>query len=184
MNLFFRLMVVFIRARLSKSRISIIDEARLNYRVWLTDQDMFMHMTNSRYLSFSDLGTINYIVRTGSWAVLRKKGWFPVICAQSMIVTRMLTTPQKFTLVSSVTGWTDTYVGLSHKFYHKERVHAEVRVIARFASRDKTKVSPQAMIDEVGEVLISPDLPEDYLKMIQSIEQARQNSSAGSENST
>ncbi|MCF6328684.1 MAG: thioesterase family protein [Henriciella sp.] len=184
MNLFFRLMVVFIRAKLSRHRISIIDEARLNYRVWLTDQDMFMHMTNSRYLSFSDLGTINYIVRTGSWAVLRKKNWFPVICAQSMIVTRMLTTPQKFTLVSKITGWTDTYVGLSHKFYHKGRVHAEVRVIARFASRDKTKVSPQAMIDEVGEVLTSPDLPEAYVSMIASIEQARQKSSTASRIST
>ena len=184
MNLFFRLLVVFIRASFSKPRISIIDEARLNYRVWLTDQDMFMHMTNSRYLSFSDLGTINYIVRTGSWKVLRKNNWFPVICAQSMIVTRMLTTPQKFTLVSKITGWTDTYVGLSHKFYHKDRVHAEVRVIARFASRDKTKVSPQAMIDEVGEVLTSPDLPEAYVRMINSIEQARLDSSPVTARST
>jgi len=179
-NLFLRLLVVFIRASFSKQRIGILDEARLSYRVWLTDQDMFAHMTNSRYLSFSDLGTINYIMRTGSWKILRKRRWFPVICAQSMTISRMLTTPEKFEIVSKITGWTDTYVGLSHKFYRDEREHAEVRVIARFASKDKSKVPPQAMIDAVGSDITSPVLPAEFIAMIEDLEQARARSKAQS----
>ena len=173
MNLFLRLLVVFFRGTFSRRRIGLLDPASLDYRVWLTDQDMFMHMTNSRYLSFSDLGTINYIIRTGCWKILRRKNWYPIICAQTMVVSRMLTTPQKFRLTTRITGWTDTYVGLSHTFVCKGRQHAEVRVIARFMSRDKTKVTPQAMIDEVGEKITSPALPEPYLRMIADIEAAR-----------
>ncbi len=179
MNLFLRLILVFIRASLSKQRVALLDETRLRYRVWLTDQDMFAHMTNSRYLSFSDLGTINYIMRTGCWSILRKRGWFPVICAQSMVISRMLKTPQKFEIVTKTTGWTDTYVCLSHKFYREGRQHAEVRVIARFTSKDKTKVSPQAMMDALGDEIDSPQLPAPYQAMIKDIEQARSRARQG-----
>jgi len=178
-NLFLRLILVFIRASLSKQRFGILDETRLRYRVWLTDQDMFAHMTNSRYLSFSDLGTINYIMRTGCWSILRKRGWFPVICAQSMVISRMLKTPQKFEVVTKITGWTEAYVGLSHKFYRQGHQHAEVRVIARFASKDKSRVSPQAMIDATGGKVDSPQLPAPYLAMIEDIEQARTRAKQG-----
>jgi len=165
--------IVFLRASFSKERIGILDEARLKYRVWLTDQDMFAHMTNSRYLSYSDLGTINYIMRTGCWPILKKRRWYPVICGQSMVISRMLTAPQKFEIVTQITGWDDTYVGLSHKFYRDKREHAEVRVIARFASRDKTKVRPQEMIDAVGSKIEFKPLPPIYKAMVEDIEAGR-----------
>lgn len=173
MNLFLRLMIVFIKASFSRERIGILDPSVLKYRVWLTDQDMFAHMTNSRYLSFSDLGTINYIMRSGCWPILRKRGWFPVICGQSMIISRMLKTPQTFVIVTQITGWTDTYVGLSHRFLRQGREHAEVRVIARFAARDKSTVTPQAMIDAVGSDVVSPQLPQAYLDLIDDVEAGR-----------
>ena len=173
MNLFFRLLVVFFRATFSRQRIDVLDQACLTYRVWLTDQDMFMHMTNSRYLSFSDLGTINYIMRSGFWKILRRRGWFPVISGQTMIISRMLTSPQKFEIITKITGWTDTYVCISHTFMRRARQHAEVRVIARFASRDKSIVTPQALIDAVGTHIDSPELPAVYLSMIEEAEAAR-----------
>ena len=50
MNLFFRRLWVYLRANLSPKTAPVDTEFRLNFRVWLTDQDMFLHMTNSRYL--------------------------------------------------------------------------------------------------------------------------------------
>lgn len=173
MNLFFRLLIVFIRARMSKQKIGATEPVKIDFRVWLTDQDMFMHMTNSRYLSFSDLGTINYMVRAGFWKILRKKGWFPVICAQSMVITRMLDTPNKFQLVTKIIGWTDTYVCISHKFIYRNRQHAEVSVVARFASRDKQLVVPQNLIDASGQTLTSPELPAAFLALIKDVETRR-----------
>ncbi len=173
MNLFLRLFMVFLRARFARKRIGLLDESKLNFRVWLTDQDMFMHMTNSRYMSFSDLGTVNYIIRCGAWKALQKRGWYPVICAQKMTISRMLKTPQKFTLVTRITGWNDTYVALSHAFMHKGQQHAEVRVIARFASRDKKRVAPQDMVDAVGSNAIRPELSTDALVLIEELESRR-----------
>ncbi len=173
MNLFARLIVVFIRALLSKQRIILLNETRLTYRVWLLDQDMFAHMTNSRYLSFSDLGTINHIIRIGSWPVLRKRGWIPVICGQSMVISRMLSMPEKFELVTKIVAWTDAYVCLSHKFIRGETEHAEVQVIAKFAARDKSKVRPQEMVDAIGLDLVSPELPDSFAHLIARVEACR-----------
>ncbi|GAB5458208.1 MAG: thioesterase family protein [Henriciella sp.] len=173
MNLFFRLMIVFIRALMSKKQAGLFDPAKLTFRVWLTDQDMFMHMTNSRYLSFSDLGTINFMVRAGFWKILRKRNWFPVICAQSMVITRMLDTPNKFQIVTKIIGWTDTYVCISHNFMYQGRQHAEVRVVARFASRSKKPVFPQDLIDAAGQSHVSPPLPDAFLTMVKDVEEKR-----------
>ncbi|MEM9054006.1 MAG: acyl-CoA thioesterase [Pseudomonadota bacterium] len=173
MNLFLRLMLLFIRAQFSSKKEALVKPYKLTFRVWLTDQDMFMHMTNSRYLSFSDLGTINFIIRSGSMKQLNKNGWYPVICGQTMSVSRMLKTPQAFVVTSQIMGWTEKYVGIRHTFERKGKVHAEVNVIARFASRDRKPVTPQQMVDAVNWTGETPELPELYLDLIDRVEAGR-----------
>lgn len=173
MNLFFRLVAMFIEAAFSKHRIGMLDEVKRSYRVWLTDQDMFAHMTNSRYLSFGDLGTLNYIIRSNFWPGLRKNGWFPVICGQTMVVSKMLRTPQKFDVVTNVVGWDETYVGLRHSFMRGGKQYAEVRVIARFASSKGGGVSTVTVLDAMPFHYDSPDFPPEYLELIRTVETAR-----------
>lgn len=173
MNLFFRMILVFIRASLRKSSIDVLGKATLKFRVWLTDQDMFAHMTNSRYMSFSDLGTINFIMRSGCWNEMRKRGWYPVICAQSMTVSRMLKFPQRFEVKTNLVGWNDTYVGISHTFIRDDRTHAQVNVLARFASRDRKRIKPQDMINAVGSEALSPEIPAVFQQLIEEAESAR-----------
>ncbi|MEM9937787.1 MAG: thioesterase family protein [Pseudomonadota bacterium] len=172
MNLFFRLVFMFIQAFSSKERIGMLDEAKRSYRVWLTDQDMFAHMTNSRYLSFGDLGTLNYIIRSGFWSGLRKNGWFPVVCGQTMVISKMLKTPQKFDVVTNVVGWDSTYVGLRHRFMRGDKQHAEVRVVARFAG-GKGGVSTETVLDAMPFHYDSPDFPPEFLELISTVEAAR-----------
>ena len=45
MNLFFRLIGVVIAALLRKEDTELLGTTKLKFRVWLTDHDMFMHMT-------------------------------------------------------------------------------------------------------------------------------------------
>ncbi len=173
MNLFLRLLKLFIGSFFAGPKVRLLDQTEMNFRVWLTDQDMFAHMTNSRYLSFSDLGTINYILRTKSWNALRSRGWHPVICGQTMYIARMLTFPEKFKLTTRVVGWDEKYVGLLHEFYSKRGKTAEVKVIARFASRDRTKVTPQQMVDIVDPDAKNPGLDEEFVRLIDRLEAAR-----------
>ena len=173
MNLFFRLLGIFLRSFFAGKHVGLLDQTVLRFRVWITDQDMFMHMTNSRYLSFGDLGTINYILRTGSWSQLRKRGWFPVICGQTMVISRMLSFPQKFELRSRVTGWDDSYVGLLHEFYAKGRKTAEVKVVAKFASTDRTPVTPAQMVELIDPGAVNPGLDQDFKDLITRIKLGR-----------
>ena len=173
MNLFFRLLGVIITALFRKQDTDLLGTTKLNFRVWLTDQDMFMHLTNSRYLSFSDLGTINYIVRIGYMSVFRDRGWTPVICAQTMNVSRMLKTPQDFEVHTRLTGWDDTYIGLQHSFIRKGKSHAEVYVIARLAGRDGSRPTPHDLVAAGGKTEKSPPLPKPFLELIEKAEAAR-----------
>jgi acyl-CoA thioesterase FadM len=172
-NLFFRLVWVFLKASFAKTQIDVTGSAVLKFRVWLTDQDMFAHLTNSRYMSFSDLGTINFIIRSGFWGVMRKRGWFPVICAQSMTISRMLKTPQAFEVTTQIVGWNETYVGISHTFTRHGNVHAQVNVLARFTSGKRKKIAPQDVIEAAGSDAQSPEIPDAFARLILQIDTAR-----------
>ena len=173
MNLFFRLLFVFIRASLAKEKVSLLDAVHLRSRVMLTDQAMFAHMTNSRYFSFSDLGVINYIVRTGFWPKLRKRGWFPVVCAESVVFARMLRWRDRFVITTRLVAWTDTYICLQHDFTRQDKATATVRIVARFASRKRDRVTMDDVIELLAVDQTSPPLPEVFARMIDDIEAAR-----------
>ena len=173
MNLFLRLLVTFIRASLSREKPGFLDTTRIRSRVMLTDQDMFAHMTNSRYFSFSDLAVINYIVRTGAWPKLRRKGWFPVVAAETVVFASMLRAHQAFEVTTRLVGWTDTFICIEHRFLRDGTETARVRLIARFASRKNERVSVDQVRDLLGITDASPPLDEAFLALLADVESAR-----------
>lgn len=170
MNLFFRLLLVFIRAHFSKKDADVFDETEIRSRVMLTDQDMFAHMTNSRYFSFSDLAITNYIIRTNCWARLRKRGWVPVVVAESVTISKMLKAHQAFSVKTRLVGWDDRYICLEHDFIRDAQKTARVRIVARFASSKKgERVMMADVLELLGVERQSPPLPEPYLRLIEDI---------------
>ncbi|WOR13679.1 thioesterase family protein [Hyphomonas sp. FCG-A18] len=174
MNLFFRLVRIFLAALFSKKDGGITDLYKLKFSVWLTDQDMFAHMTNSRYFSFSDLGTINFIIRSNCWGTMRKRGWIPVILSEKVIVGKMLKFPQAFELETQITCWDDTYVAIQHKFVRKGRTHATVELVAKFAATDRSFVNPEMVLKAVGHDVTSPPLTKTFIELRDDIIAARQ----------
>lgn len=140
MNLFFRRLWVFLRAQLSSKNGVFTNVFSLNFRVWLTDQDTFLHLTNSRYLSFSDLGRMNMLIRTGIWGLLRDESWELVVCSQTRTIARMLKSPQTFEMACQITGWTDDYLAICHRFQRGEKIHAEVNTLMTVQGSDGAAV--------------------------------------------
>lgn len=173
MNLFVRLVIVFIRASMAKTRMTLFDTTRIRSRVRLTDQDMFAHMTNSRYFSFSDLAVINYIVRTDSWPKLRKRGWFPVVCAESVVFARMLRWRDRFEISTRLVSWDGTYMCLQHDFANGEKHIATVRIVSRFASRKRDKVTMDDVKSLLGVTRAAPPMPDEFEAMICDVENSR-----------
>ena len=169
MNLFFRRIWVLLVASLSSKRGELNRPYILKYRVWLTDQDMFMHMTNSRYLSFSDLARLNLLIRTGLNMALRKNGWRLEICGQTRTLTRMLKAPQAFDMTCEIEGWTKSHIAFNHKFQRRGSTHAAVNTLMRVTNSAGETIPPQQLIDTINWTSTSPDLPEYFSGLAQEI---------------
>lgn len=173
MNLFFRFVIAALRARFSP-RTHINDVHVQSFRVWIGDQDMFQHMTNSRYTSFTDLAVINYLLRTGLWNAMRKRRWTPVIVYKNVRINKMLSFPQRFEVHTRIAAWVGEYALLSHDFVRRGKTTATSLTIGRFIGGRKDRPN----IDDVlaGLNLSDYDHPEPspwFLDQIEQIETAR-----------
>lgn len=129
-----------------------------------------MHMTNSRYLSFSDLARLNLLLRSGMMNVLRRNKWKLEICAQTRTITRMLKTPNAFQMSCEVQGWSDKHIAFNHEFKRRGRVHAAVNTLMRVTDADGNEVAPQRLIDALNWSKASPKLSELFLGLAQELE--------------
>lgn len=173
MNLLLRLLWITFRARLADPHSPLTAPIIRRFRVWLTDQDMFLHMTNSRYLSFSDLGRVDLFTRTRLNRLLRQKGWRTSISAQTMTINRMLKTPNAFDLETRVHGWNDQFLVVEQTFLRKGRNHATVATLLEIQDETGDAVPPQALAGLFSPELESPNLPKAFIDLIESTRKSR-----------
>lgn len=166
MNLFFRFLRIFLPAFFTKKRTGLMDVHTIRSSVWIGDQDPLGHMTNSRYSSFTDLGTMNYMGRTGALMTYRKRGWSPIVQHESITFYRMMKFPQKFELTTQLVGWEDCYICFRHRFHSKGKLIAESRMVARLVGRRRQKVTTDMALEAMGLDLTSPPLSQRYLDAI------------------
>ena len=172
MNLLFRLLWIMLRARLSSKTAAPQDIVRLNLHVWLTDQDMFMHMTNSRYLSFGDLGRVDALIRTGLRRALDQQGWQAEICAQTMTINRMLKFPNRFTLETQIHAWNDRYIAIGQTFLRRGRNHATVNTVLQIQTESGDTVPPADLFAQLEANATSPAMPETFEALIAQLRDA------------
>ena len=116
MNLWLRLMWLFLTAR-NRSRLNLPgDISRLNFRVWLHDLDLSLHMNNGRYLTLMDLGRLDVLARSGLWRALVKNAWTPIASAITIRYRRELRPFQKFRLETRLVTWDTTLVVMEQTF--------------------------------------------------------------------
>jgi acyl-CoA thioesterase FadM len=123
MNLIFRLVWMFITARLGAPR-DPLSENRMTFRCWPTDLDVNMHMTNSRYHSFTDLVRIDLVIRSGAWKRLRAEGLYPVLGSATMRFRRSIGPFQKFVVTARVLSWDARWIYIEHRLITGQDVAA------------------------------------------------------------
>ena len=175
MNLFLRLAWVWLRAVFSGPHKPLTRPRQLGFSVRLTDQDMFMHMTNSRYLSFSDLGRVDIAMRTKLSRALKRKGWRTEICGQGMTINRMLKAPKSFQLETQICGWDEHYLAISQIFLRGGKNHASVNTLLKVHDKSGNLIAPQLLIDLVEPGLSSPALPGRLNQLIEQTDSAASN---------
>jgi len=161
MNLLFRLLWILFQRR-KQPRCGAFDTLRVRSRVFPNDLDLNMHVNNGRYLSFADLGRVDWFFRSGAWDVARKQGFIPVIGDVNARFIRQLKAFDRFYVESRLLGWDEKWAFLEHKILdHENRVAALIVIRGMFWSKKKGGLSPEDLIAATGQGhLESPTLPE------------------------
>jgi acyl-CoA thioesterase FadM len=122
---------------------------------------MFRHMTNSRYFSLTDVCIIDYMLQTGAWPVLEKRGWLPVVVYEDLVFKKMLRWPQAFIVRTQLLGWDANTVVIRHVFERAKDgvVTTEGFTISRFISKTGERIETARVVEALAISAPPPALP-------------------------
>lgn len=157
--MFFRLLWLSLRTRRGP-RIQPTDVARTAFRVWPTDLDVLMHMNNGVYLSIMDLARIDLMARSGAWARLRKRGYYPVVVSSTITYRKSLEPWQRFEVETAIIGLDGKAGYVEQRFVRGGEIHARAIVKARFLAKSGGTVPMDELAELFGLDLAAHPLPE------------------------
>ncbi len=165
MNLYLRLLITWLRARL-KPVIRPGDTIELSLRVLPNDLDVNGHMNNGRYMTITDLALIEYFTRAGFLAVAWKRGWRPMLGGSMISFRRALKPFTTYTLRFTVQCWDERWNYMRFEFVRDGEVmalgHAKGAVVGR-----KGIVSSGEAYAAMGLDAASPAFPASVLAWIE-----------------
>tara|TARA_R110002094_G_scaffold46837_8_gene58464 strand:+ start:1387 stop:1938 length:552 start_codon:yes stop_codon:yes gene_type:complete len=173
MNLFVRFVYVLIAALRRQSSVAPLEPTRLRLRVWITDPSFSKKVPLHRIRSYTDLATINSVIRIGLGRIVRRNGWLPIIQAEAIRHTGALHFAQKFEIVTSIVGWQDNYVCYVHEIFTADQRVATSAMLARIIGRKGSAVLISDIARELGAPERSPALDPGFLDMIKESERCR-----------
>src|SRR6478609_11752451 len=158
MSLFLRLLLLVLSAPL-RPRCELFQPVRKGFRVWPTDLDVLLHVNNGVYLSLLDVARVDLLLRSGLGSKLWRKGWYPVVAAETIRFRRSLQLFQAFEVETAVIGWDDKAFVIQHRFLRGAELVAEAIVRSRFLKRGGGSVGSKEILEVVGRSEPSPALP-------------------------
>ncbi|WP_084794096.1 acyl-CoA thioesterase [Actinokineospora bangkokensis] len=129
------------------------------FRVAPTDLDVLRHMNNGKYLSTLDAARMDLYTRTRLWPVLARRGWYPVVAAQTIEYRRSLLPFERFTVTSRFVGVDTRNAYLEHVFRAGQDECARAFVAARFLSRRGGSITPAELAGAVPAFGAGPTVP-------------------------
>ena len=148
MNLWLRLVRVWLAARRRPS-LTTDDVSVIRVRVWPHDLDLWGHVNGGRYLTLSDLGRLDFSVRTGLFAVVRSHRWTMPMGAAALRFRRPVRLFQICDLHTRIVGWDDKWGYMETRFVRNDRTVATVVAKAMVRGSDGA-VSPERLLGLLG----------------------------------
>ena len=145
MKLYFRL-IWLILTQSRRSRSSLLGPVDTSFRVLPNDLDALFHVNNGVYLTLMDLGRTDLLLRSNAFSKIRKKGWYPVLAAETIRFKRSLKLWQRFIIRTRVVGWDERSIYLEQQFISRDKLIAKAVVDARFLSKKGGAVRPEELL--------------------------------------
>jgi acyl-CoA thioesterase FadM len=150
MNLYFRLILVIIKALRRGTITPALLKNSIGVRMMPNDLDINMHVNNGRYLTLCDLTRVDFFVRSGIAALMLKHKWSPIIAEHTMTYLRPIKVFTKIDIHMEITHFDEKYFYCSHHFYKGDKLMAQGTSKALVISKSGS-LTPQYTLDAVAE---------------------------------
>jgi len=147
-NLWLRLIRVWLAAR-RRPRLTPDEVSVIQVRVWPHDLDLWGHVNGGRYLTLSDLGRLDFSVRTGLFEVVRRHRWTMPMGAAALRFRRPLRLFHTCDLHTRLLGWDDKWGYMETRFVRNDHTVATVVNKAMVRGPDGT-VPPKELLRLLG----------------------------------
>lgn len=145
MNLYIRLAIAYIHARLASSKRTNFTLMR-RFRVLPSDIDLYGHMNNGKYLQVMDVARLAWLERVGTLRVLHANDWTALLGGSQMHFRRALHMFRAYTVSTQLIYWDDRWYYLEHCFRDSDgKLAAKGLVRAAFRSRQGWVSTRKAM---------------------------------------
>jgi acyl-CoA thioesterase FadM len=107
-------------------------------------------MNNGVYFSIMDLGRMDLMVRSGAWAPLRAKGYYPVMANETISFRKSLQPWQRYELESRIVGVDAKAVYVEQRFVVDGEIYAQAMTRGRFLKKSGGTVSVAELAEVIG----------------------------------
>jgi len=157
MNLYFRILIVFVKIWLGLKK-QWSEESALHFRALPFDCDVNLHLNSARYVGFADLGRIHLLGQIGILPGLLTRRWFPFASGVEITYIRPIKPFQKLRLRTRVLTWDEKYWYTEHIFEAGNQVRA-IGIVRGVFVRGRDVVSMNEIAALTDENPASPPAP-------------------------
>ncbi len=139
--------------------LTVWDSSSLPLRVLPTDIDIALHVNNGMYLSLMDLGRFDLMVRSGVWKRMRRRGWGPVVSAETIAFRKSLQLWQQYTIETRIIGLDAKAIYFEQRMVSDGEIYARAYIATRLVLKGRP-VSQEEILREFGQPpadLVLPD---------------------------
>jgi len=171
MNLYIRVLLVFIGSFFRPGIKSVLETSILTFRVLPNDLDFNMHMNNGRYMTLMDLGRFDLVLRAGLMKTMLKQKSVPILGAAQIRFRLPLLPFQKYELHTRIVAWDNKWAFIEQKFIiadggSKQGAVAAVAVVkgSFYDQKNKRMVPTDEVLQASGIHENSPEMPTHILE--------------------
>ncbi|WP_427015758.1 acyl-CoA thioesterase [Pseudarthrobacter sp. P1] len=139
-------------------RLSIWDTSSMPMRVLFTDVDINMHINNGMYFSLMDIGRFDLLVRSGAWKAARRRGWNPVVSAETIAFRKSLKLGQRYTIESRILGFDEKAMYFEQRMVADGEIYARAYIASRLVANGGP-VGNEDIFAEIGQPPAGLELP-------------------------
>ena len=146
------MLFLFRLLRLLFKKVSVTGQGKVlvtDFRVMPTDCDINLHMNNKNYFSFTNLAGIAVLKQWGMLGDLCKRKFTPVIDSQEILYLKSLKPFERFSVCSSVAGYTNQYIYIRHHFVRNSEVVAQISARMVFTENNRKASIPDRVMNNL-----------------------------------